>query len=184
MLQRKNDIPANIINIIKMSNNSFEVYNTIQHIFDRPGNSKEFVHSNIGYGFNEINFAYLFLNQTIFTFQNNFEFYKNVWLGILKKEKGITNKMTAGGLIEKLCFFSPAYGNIIKSELNRDLRNAFAHNLYWIDGVVIYYCTNSELITPKTLRIDGLWTEVKNTNVIAQCFLKVVAEKMANNFFN
>ncbi len=75
----------------------------------------------------------------------------------------------------------------IKNDLEIDLRNAFAHQTYWVEGGEvdkIVYCEDSSLSNPKAIEVDTFVKKYERQVLLARAFVDIFMEKGKSGFFN
>lgn len=163
------------LNIMKTSDKLNDVYNMLFHIFEERGRSKKFAEHNKDYGFSEDRLAYLFLSEIISTFIRTTEQFRNVFLFTLKSRKGFTPRTTLGRLLRELKKMCPRSKAIVE-KIDVDLRNALAHGMFWMEGIVLNYYEDMRMKEQKSIRIDYLWGKVREHSKFAQCLINFVAD--------
>ena len=167
---------TNFPKILRDSDNLFEAYNMLFDILGKGGRSMEFVEHNKNFGFNEKGLAYLFLSESIATFQRNAELFKNCFLFILKLRRGFRRKMTLGQFLRKLVDVAGTKGQRITQEIDVDLRNALAHGLFWMNRTELVYFKDVSLKKEKRIGLDELWMKTRDQSIVTQCFIKLIAD--------
>lgn len=170
---------TNFPKILRDSDNLFEAYNMLFSIFGEKGRSKEFVEHNKKFGLYEKGFLYLFLSESISTFQRNVELFKNCFLFIFDLRRGFWAKMTLGPFLEKLINVTGTNGQRIAQEIDVKLRNALAHGLFWMNGVELVYCEDVALKKQKRISLDKLWMKTRDQSIVSQCLIKFIADWFA-----
>ena len=163
------------LNIMKTSDKLNDVYNMLFQIFEERGRSKKFTEHNKDYGFTENRLAYLFLSEIMSTFLRTTELFKNCFLFTLKVRKGFTSRMTLGQLLRELENVSPR-SKVIAKKIDVDLRNALAHGMFWMEGIVLNYYEDIKLKKEKSIGIDHLWGKVREHSKITQCLIHFIAD--------
>jgi len=177
-------MPTNFPKLIETNRKFNRTYNMMLKIFDEKGKSKRFVENNKDeFGITEEDLPYLFISQVLSCFIFNMEFLRITMLEILKRDK-FKETIPFRTLISKLSKISPEYGKKLEDEIDINLRNAVAHGTFWIDSRNLYYCDNMRLEKPISIELSKLLIEVKRHNIIAQCFLCLVTEKLKKTFYS
>lgn len=167
---------SNFISILRDSDNLFASYNMLFRIFGEKGRSKEFVIHNEKFGLYDKGIAYLFLSESISTFQRSAELFKNCFLFTLKARRSFRAKMTLGQFLQRLVDVTGTKGKAIAEEIDVDLRNGLAHGLFWMDGVELIFCADVTLKKQERIRLDALWIKTRKQSIVSQCLIKLVAD--------
>jgi len=160
---------------MKTSDKLSDVYNMLFKIFEERGRSKKFAEYNKSYGFTEDRLAHLFLSEIISTFLRTTELFRNCFLITLKARKGFSSRMTLGQLLSQLEKVAPK-SKVITKKIDVNLRNALAHGLFWLEGVVLNYYEDIKLEKERSIRIDHLWNKVHEHSKITQCLINFIAD--------
>jgi len=179
----RRDEVENLLKIIELSNKFFENYNTFTKLIESQEKTDKFMEMNNEFGFNGNNLPYVYLSEIVSNFTRNTELFKTMFLFILKKGTGFKDKMTLYPFLDKLSKTSKKYGEDMKNEVDVKLRNSFSHGLFWQDRTTIYYSEDISLKTIKKIQLGKLMLKTKNHNIIAQCLINKVAEKVRGGFF-
>ncbi len=83
--------------------------------------------------------------------------------------------MTLGQLIRELENVAPRSKAIAK-KIDVDLRNALAHGMFWMEGIVLNYYEDIKMKKEKSIRIDHLWGKVREHSKITQCLIHFIAD--------
>ena len=167
---------TSFLKILTDSDKLFEAYNMLFRIFEKKGRSKKFVEHNKRYGLYDKGLAYLFLSESIATFQRGVELFKNCFLFILKPRRGFKTKMTLGQFLKRLIDATGTKGQRLAQEIDVDLRNALAHGLFWMNRVELVYCEDVALKKQKRIRLDNLWMKTRKQSIVTQCLIKLIAD--------
>jgi len=174
----------NFIELINFIDEQGKIHN---FIFDEIILNKEkgdrFMSEIKKFGFEEKYFTKIILLNMIQLFNSNTEALKTGICSILALDD---KKITLGCLIKKILTKKDFASKSIKklnNKIDLELRNGFAHNLFWNVGPKIFYCKDIELKNPKELKLEELIIKFKNTNILFQSFLLVLSGRSGKKYF-
>lgn len=163
------------VNIMKTSDKLNDVYNMLFRIFEERGRSRKFAEHNNRFGFTEDRLAYLFLSEVLSTFLRTTEQFRNCFLFTLKSRKGFTSRMGLGQLFKQLIKVA-LRSKAISKKMDVDLRNALAHGMFWMEGIMLNYYEDIRMKKKRSIRMDHLWGKVREHSRFTQCLIRFIAD--------
>ena len=178
---RENVERTKFLNVMKDSNKLFAAYNMLFRVFEERGRSTKFAEHNKSFGFYEDGLAYLFLSESIATVVRTAELLKNCLLYVLKTTKkrsknGFWSRMTLGDLLIQLDKVTQKKSRYLTERIDVRFRNALAHQLFWLEGSVLVYCSDITLREQKEIVLSELWTKAREQSKIVQCLITFIAD--------
>jgi hypothetical protein len=151
------------------------------------GRNRQFIEHNKEYGFNEPNYIYLLLNESMSVFLRNVELFRASMLFVLetksrrearKNRYPFWHNMGIGDLLINLTQVCGDKGDKIKSKIDWELRNCLSHGLIWQDGLNICYSKDITLEKSKRgkIQLDDLWKKAREQSKVTQCLVKAIPE--------
>jgi len=173
----------NSIKIFEFQDNFSWMFNALSNLADPTKEKpKDFFEIAAKYGVSDKHFAHMYFETIVFLYLLHSERIKQVILLILKQKRGLVEDKTLPSFFNEIRSAAPKPIAQIEEQIDFGLRNAIAHGWFWFENKKIKYYNSLEK-HPKELELYELMQKGKKLNILATCFLGILADRSRKGFF-
>ena len=139
----------------------------------------KFLELNRDFGFTEEDVGYLLFSEMIFIFMSSVELFRIALLFTMKMniDKTIHHSTTLGALLRRLEKIGIKRVDLIKEEIDVELRNSLSHGMYCIDGKTnVHYFTDIAFEKEKVITGSELYFKMRNQTMMTELILRVIGD--------
>jgi len=155
-------------------------YNKLMDSFEPRQKFERLMETAREFGITEEDWVKLFLEVSALSAVLPLEFFRTLLIFLMKD---IDPKLGLGQLLNELENVAPTNGSKIRPFVESDFRNALAHGLFGIKNKKMVLYKNAKLELLDELDLADFIMKMKSQNVLSQCLVKCVADKVKKGFF-